>query len=312
MHSIESIDEADSEIINDGIQRILNNSIVDKSSVSQRVLLLMLLWGSFISDFPNDVLQAVFEGQFATRDTEEDEDVPEPWTRINISPLSWPLIYRLNYMALLVAFFEIDLFSGLAGKTSNSQNMITTEILEIVKDFISKCFAAIYQSQIDPLFNDTSIDLSAVKDHYSCDIEDLHNQSSHVSRYLLCRMSCETLLVCCTVKEDQAFLDNFLKLNEILKKLCMIMQSTTESSLMIDDSIVNILSFEGISVRITFLELSSFHPRDPTYPGSIEARALDFRFRMISAVYKLFEYGGDMNPQDSLELGTKSQQISIA
>jgi hypothetical protein len=39
------------------------------------------------------------------------------------------------------------------------------------------------------------------------------------------------------------------------------------------------------------VELSSFHSKDPTYPGSVEARALDFRFRLVNSIYKLFEHG---------------------
>lgn len=113
-------------IVENGIQRILNED-KGRDSISQRVVLVLLLWGSLNSDFPTTILQNVLESQFsmpvATSAEEEsadsgDRNIKEKWTRKDLSPLRWPQILRLQYLAILIACFEIEYFSGTFNLTS--------------------------------------------------------------------------------------------------------------------------------------------------------------------------------------------------
>lgn len=159
--------------------------------------------------------------------------------------------------------------------------MLTTELLEVIKRFITNTYTLIYSSTLDYQSHQTQrrvVDITRIPSYHR-EIDDLDKKSSVTSRYLLCRVCLETLLMCCTTPDDQLFLDNFLQLNDVYRKLALIIKSTIP---FLDVELLNILSFS---------ELHDFHPRDPTYPGKIVSRALDFRFRICHSIYKLFDYG---------------------
>lgn len=178
---------------------------------STRILLLILLWGSLLpEEFPLGLLQEVLC-----------QHVPEsPWCDPTLSPLYWPLHLRLALVSRVADCLEVELYSN----SGNADPVVTQESLDIIKRFVTEIMKLVYTSAVSDggmeSVSEDGLDYSGLPAPF-LDISDSASTMgwSPTSRYHICRMGLETVLLCCTVQSDQEFLDSFVALEGVYRTL---------------------------------------------------------------------------------------------
>ncbi|KNC98518.1 hypothetical protein, variant 1 [Spizellomyces punctatus DAOM BR117] len=131
-------------------------------SLASRTILALLLFGSMWPEFPHRLLQRVLEAVFVIRWDANARLVGgvDHWAREPASPLSWPMKYRLTYLAILVGRLTLESISETSIK--DDPPLISQAKLKTLREVLIHFVRASYSPSHTPMSKpDTSISVLA-------------------------------------------------------------------------------------------------------------------------------------------------------